>query len=314
MSDLRQLPILPDQPQSPDDINRHTPFQATLGLFQTHLQKEGKSEHTVKAFTADLRLLAEYLGEDTPVGQFTTSGLNRFLGWLEVGRGVPCSRKSYARRVTTLKVYFRWLHDIGAIGTDPAKSVLQRSGPAPLSEVLSPEQIEGAIAFAQLMKRRDEQDYRPELLLRLLLDTGIKKGETMHVTREHIDRMNPRHPSLIVRHKSRNVYKERRLQLDPAWVDLLDLYLEQYKPEDTIFDCTARNLEYILSDIGEGGGIPFKVSFEVLRWTCAVRDYREGMEPQQIREKLGLSETSWYETQGKIKKLAERLELAGSAG
>ncbi len=314
MSDLRQLPILPDQPQSPDDINRHTAFRATLDLFRSHLLREGKSEHTVKAFTADLRLLAEYLGEDTPVGQFTTSGLNRFLDWLEVGRGVPCSRKSYARRVTTLKVYFRWLHGIGAIGHDPAKSVLQRSGPAPLSEVLSPEQIDAALASARSMKRRDEQDYRPELLLRLLLDTGIKKGETMHLTREHIDRTHPRSPLLVVRHKSRNVYKERRLQLDTSWVDLLDLYLEQYNPESAIFDCTARNLEYILSDIGEGAGIPFKVSFEVLRWTCAVRDYRDGMEPQQIREKLGLSETSWYETQGKIRKLAERLEMAGSAG
>jgi len=314
MSDLRQLPILPDQPQSPDDINRHTPLRATLDLFRSHLLREGKSEHTVKAFTADLRLLAEYLGEDTPVGQFTTSGLNRFLDWLEVGRGVPCSRKSYARRVTTLKVYFRWLHGIGAIGHDPAKSVLQRSGPAPLSEVLSPEQIDATIDFSRSMKRRDEQDYRPELLLRLLLDTGIKKGETMHLTREHIDRTNPRSPMLVVKHKSRNVYKERRLQLDATWVDLLDLYLEQYSPEDTIFDCTARNLEYILSDIGEGAGIPFKVSFEVLRWTCAVRDFRDGMEPQRIREKLGLSETSWYETQGKIRKLAERLEMAGSAG
>lgn len=314
MSDIRQLPILPDQPQSPDDINRHTPFRATLALFQAHLEREGKSEHTVKAFTADLRLLAEYLGETTPVGQFNTTGLNRFLDWLELGRGVPCSRKSYARRVTTLKVYFRWLHGIGAIGIDPARSVLQRSGPAPLSPVMSPAQIDAAIAFAQSMKRRDEQDYRPELLLRLLVDTGIKKGEAIRITREHIDRANPRQPLLLVRHKSRNVYKERRLRLDPAWIDLLDLYLEQYSPDETIFDCTARNLEYILTDIGEGAGIPFKLSFEVLRWTSAVRDYREGIDPPHIREKLGLSEASWYETLAKIKKLTERLEMAGSVG
>jgi integrase/recombinase XerD len=102
----------------------------------------------------------------------------------------------------------------------------------------------------------------------------------------------------------RDVYKERKIELDPEWLNLLDRYLSQYRPEDTIFDCTARNLEYILTDIGQGAGIPTKLSFEMLRWTCAVRDFRDGVDPDAIRDKLGLSEISWYETFNKIKKLA----------
>ena len=58
---------------------------------------------------------------------------------MEHGRGVPCSRKTYARRVTTLKVFFKWLHEIGAIPHDPARAVLQRSGPAPLAVILAPD-------------------------------------------------------------------------------------------------------------------------------------------------------------------------------
>lgn len=314
MSDIRQLPLFPNKPNTPQDINPHTPMGATVDLFNQYLRKEGKSDHTIKAFNSDLSLVGEYLADTTPVGQFSTSMLNRFLDWLENGRGIPCSRKSYARRVTTLKVYFKWLHSVGAITHDPAKPVIQRSGPAPLSDVLSQGQIRAAIEFAQAMtyKKTDMQDYRPEMLLRLQLDTGIKKSEAMRLIPADIDRTNPRRPVLLVRQTSRNVYKERRINLDSEWVKLLDLYLQQYQPKDTIFDCTARNLEYILADIGTGAAIPFKLSFESLRWTCGVRDYQGGMDENDIREKLGLSEASWIETGAKIRKLAEK--LSGETG
>jgi integrase/recombinase XerD len=311
MADNRQMPLF--QPAAPQDITRHTTLRDTVSLFQQYLLREGKSEHTVKAFTSDLQLLAEHSSEESPVGQYTTTMLNNFLVWLEHGRGVPCSRKSYARRVTTLKVYFKWLHELGAIPYDPAKPVLQRSGPAPLSEILSPQQIEEAIAHARTMRRGETLDTRPELLFRLIVDTGIKKSETARLTPQDIDRSNPNRPILLVKHKSaRDVYKERKIELDPDWPSLLDQYLLQYQPEETIFDCTTRNLEYILTDIGEGADIPVKISFEMLRWTAAVRDYRAGVEPDAIRDKLGLSDISWYETHNKIKRLVE-LQLADEA-
>ncbi len=311
MSDLRQMPLFPDEPTTPKEITYHTAFNATLNLFRQHLLKEGKSEHTLKAFLSDLALVDEYLDGSTPVGQFTTTDLNHFLNWLENERGVPCSRKSYARRVTTLKVYFKWLHSLGVIEHDPARPVLQRSGPAPLADVLSQTQIDDSIRFSRSMtlrKDRDIQDYRPELILRLLLDTGIKKGEMMKLTLKDIDRLNPARPVLYIRQKSRNVYKERHIKLDSEWLKLLDLYLQQYAPPQTIITCTARNLEYILEDIGNGIELPFKLSFESLRWTSAVIEYRRGMEDTFIREKLGLSEASWHETGSKIRQLSERLD------
>jgi len=82
-------------------------------------------------------------------------------------------------------------------------------------------------------------------------------------------------------------------------------YIAQYKPETHLFECTARNLEYVLGDLGQLAGIQHKsVSFEALRWTAAVRDYRTGMPPEQLRKKLGLSQISWRETGMKIRQLA----------
>ncbi|MFQ3648106.1 MAG: tyrosine-type recombinase/integrase [Anaerolineae bacterium] len=305
MSD-QQLTLFPTQPQQPQDMTRQTPLGASLELFADALRMEGKSEHTVKAFIADLMLLGEHTGLDTPLGVYTTEMLNDFLHWMEFERGVPCSRKTYARRVTSLKVFFKWLHTLEIVAVDPAKPVLQRSGPAPLSEALTPQQIEDCIHAARQMMRGDETDTRPEFIFRLLVETGIKKGETARLKRSDIDLSNRQRPVLIVRHDLKNVYKERRIEFGEALLRAYEAYLMQYQPSREIFTCTTRNLEYILTDIGVSAGIPFKLSFENLRWTMGVCDLRAGMSEDSIREKMGLSRPSWHETSSKIKQLLER--------
>ena len=151
MSQPRQLPLF--LPQQEAEINRHTPLSATLPLFQQHLQRSGKSGYTLRAFTSDLGLLAQHARADLPPGDFTTERLHEFLVWLEYGRGVPCSRKSWARRVTTLKVYFAWLRSLNAIDHDPAAAIAQRSGPAPLASVLTPAERSRALAGSPTRRR-----------------------------------------------------------------------------------------------------------------------------------------------------------------
>lgn len=304
----RQLPLFASEPEDPKDITRKTPMGATLELFRQHLVKEGKSEHTIKAFISDLNLLGEHSDIKSPISLYTTTNLNEFLQWMEHGRGVACSRKTYARRVTSLKVYFKWLKAIGALAHDPAQAILQRSGPAPLSQALTPDDEKAAIVAAQGMKKGEEHDHRPELLFQLLLETGIKKSEAGRLTIKDFDHSNPEQPVIYIRHKTKDVYKERRIAITPRLYDVYEEYKAQYLPKEAIFTCTTRNLEYILTDIGEQANIPFKLSFEVMRWTCATRDYRAGLDEETIREKLGLSRTSWYETSAKIKRLSEQID------
>src|SRR5215216_2144788 len=197
MSDIRQMPLFPTLPASEADLNPHTLLKHTITLFQRHLLREGKTEHTVKSFTSDLQLLMEHGGDEMAIGRFNTTDLNGFLDWMEHGRGVSCSRKSYARRVTTLKVFFKWLNEIEAIPHDPARAILQRSGPAPLAEILSPDDVTSVITYAASLRRGEKPDARPEMLFRLLLDTGIKKAETMRLTLADVRRDdNP--PTVIV--------------------------------------------------------------------------------------------------------------------
>jgi site-specific recombinase XerD len=299
----RQLPLFPTGGEHA--LTRHSPLGDAIPPFLEHLRREGRSPYTISAFASDMRLVSEFFGDDTVLDNFTTTKLNRFMNWIETGRGVPCSRKSYARRVTTLKVFFKFLKNESVLPDDPASALLQRSGAAPLQTILTDAEIERLLAFTAALRLGEKPDARPDLLLRLLLDTAIKKGECMQITPEHILRADPAHPILLIQHKKpTNVYKERKIALDPDWLNVLDEYMEQYQPPGPIFDCTARNLEYILRDLATAAGVEGKVSFEILRWTSAVRDYRRGVDLEELREKMGLSRVSWRETSDKIVRLA----------
>jgi integrase/recombinase XerD len=315
MSDYEeQLPLFDEDDFDPNASPSHeealggdTPLEASIPHFVKHMQYEGFAENTIKAFVSDLRLVGEYAGLEKPVGDFATKDLQDFLHWLLHERGVPCSPKSYARRVTTLKVYFRWLYDAGVNPRDPAEPIVHEPVSSPLPLVLYDDEVERLLGTTEVMYHAEPSDARPHLLVSLLLQAGIKKGETMALTPSSFDASDPDAPILWVRYDNpRMRYKERRIRLQPDIMPLLEDYVQQYKPEDKLFNCTARNLEYILRDVAQAADIDKKVSFEVLRWTSAVLDYRHGMNTDRLREKMGLSRISWRETGAKIARLAEQ--------
>lgn len=300
--------------QRPSPLTGDAPLQAALGLFERHMMDEGFALNTVKAFVSDIRLLGRYLGIGTPIGEIGTKNLNDYLHWLTDERGVPCSPKSYARRVTTLKVFFRWLHENGVIPQDPSTAVIQQSVSSPLPDAPRVGDVERALEVADALRAGDDErkaDARPYLLLSLLLKTGIKKGEAMAIVPNHVDDSDPANPMLYVRYANPRLrYKERKLPLDPEWLEVLDEYLQQYSPTDTLFTCTARNLEYILRDVAEAAELPPGVlSFENLRWASALQDWRDNVEHDDIRQKLGLSKIGWRETKTKLRRLSEREQM-----
>jgi integrase/recombinase XerD len=269
------------------------------------MEQRNLSPHTFKAFNYDLQLLEQFMGAGIAVGQVSTRDLNAFLKWLTDERGVKCSPKSLARRVTTIKVFFGWLAEAGAIPEDPAEPVIHRPVMAPLPRILSDSEAERVLGVTELLRRGEKPDARPHLLVTLILFTGIKKGECMGIILNHIDLSDPDQPFLWVRYANpRRRHKERKLLLPSMWPATLAEYRAQYQPESALFPCTARNLEYVLTDVAERAELPHGLSFEMLRWTCAVGDYRAGMQADRLRQKLGLSKVSWRETGVKIAKLA----------
>ncbi len=295
----------------PSRLSSETSLQAALGEFENYMRDEHFAENTHKAFASDIRLLGKYLGIGQPIGEIGTKNLNDFLDWLLNERGVPCSPKSYARRVTTLKVFFGWLHKTGVINNDPSTAVIQRSAKSPLPKLPTSDELDRAETVTQAMKAGDvgkKADTRPHMLLTLLLKTGIKKREAMRIVPNHIDRSQADKPILFIRYTDpRSRYKERKIELDPEWLEVFDEYMAQYNPTTTIFTCTPRNLEYILRNIGDAADIEHGLlSFENLRWCAAIRDYKAGVEQDDIRQKLGLSKVTWRDTKSKLEKLIQQ--------
>ena len=315
MSEKQQPPLLENDDANPPEnnlptLNSEASLQAALGEFENYMRNEGFALNTRKAFASDVRLLGKYIGIGQPVGKIGTKNLNDFLDWLLNERGVPCSPKSYARRVTTLKVFFGWLFDSGVINNDPATAVIQRSVKSPLPTLPTDDDLDRALTVTQAMRTGDvgkKADARPHLLLTLLLQTGIKKSEAMNIVPNHIDRSAEDNPMLFIRYANPRLrYKERKVALDPEWLDVFDEYMAQYTPTDTVFTCTPRNLEYILRDVGDAANIERGLlSFENLRWSSAIRDYKNGVEQDDIRQKLGLSKITWRDTKAKLEKLIQ---------
>ena len=307
MTNDRQPQLIPSHPP----LTSNASLQAALGGFEKYMEDEGFAINTQKAFLSDVRLLGKYLGIGQPIGEIGTKNLNDFLYWLQFDRGVPCSPKSYSRRVTTLKVFFGWLYDTGVLYHDPSAAVVQQSVSSPLPSVPTEADIDKGLAVTEQLRQGDEEnspDARPHLLLTLLLKTGIKKGEAMNIVPNHIDRSDPDNPILFIRYRDPSKrYKERKITIDPDWLETLDEYLEQYEPSDTLFTCTARNLEYILSDVSESAGLDKGLfSFENLRWASALHDFTNEGDPDSIRQRLGLSKVTWRETKAKLEKLQQR--------
>jgi integrase/recombinase XerD len=303
MAQQQKLDMNPSGTSAP--LSPDTSLHAAIAAFQPYMEQRGFSPHTIEAFTSDLEILEEFAGVGTAIGQIGTRTLNAFVQWLKHGRGVPCSPKSLARRITTLKVFFGWLAETEVLPQDPAAPVVHKPVVTPLPTFLSPPEVERVLEVTRAMRTADPPDARPHLLVTLILHTGIKKGECMSIVLNHIDRSDPQQPVLWVRYADPNRrYKERKIGLPTGWLEVLDEYREQYEPEDVLFPWTPRNLEYVLKDVAEQADLPEGLSFETLRWTCAVRDHRSGMDPDRLRQKLGLSKISWRETGDKIARLA----------
>jgi integrase/recombinase XerD len=287
-------------------LDARSPLRRAIELFHEHLITAGRSINTVRAFDSDLRLFQRYIGAHVVIGHIRYADLYGFVRWLKHGRGVACNAKSLARRITTIKVLYGWLAATRVLPHNLAVDLEHPHVETPLPRVLSTSEVDQLLSAAESMRRDSrEPDARPLLLITLLLGTGLKKSECMALTPGDIDTTEEEGATVFIRYDSaRKRHKERRLRLPDGFSVVFDEYRDQYRPVTHLFECTARNLEYVLDIASRRAGLPpRRACFEVLRYTCALRDLRGGMEPDRLRMKLGISEITWADTLERLERL-----------
>ncbi len=293
-------------------------LEDALLRYEQHLARRSLSDNSRKAFLGDVRIFSRYLygdaraGGNLPVARITAEHINGFLAEQARSR-VAASPKSIERRLTSLKVFFRWLHETGQITLDPADGVAYKPFVDPLPEHLSDAEVSAVMQAARVLAHSARLEMRPLTAILLVLDTGIKKGECLNLLGSDVALDDPEGASIWVRYDKRHLqFKDRRLPISDECARVVRAHIDRYDcgPQDRLFDCTGRNLEYIFNrKIAPQAGIS-ALTFEMLRWTCAVRDFRAGKwSSEQLQVRYGLSAVGWAEMLAKL----ERLTRPGEA-
>ena len=282
--------------------------------YAAHLRRRSLSENTRKAFLGDVRIFMRYINlsprgssetkQAKTLGEVTSDDIRDFISDLERGN-VSRSPKSVERRLTSLKVMFKWLYETGCLLRDPAETVAYKPYMDALPEFLSKNEVKAVIEAARQVSGNERLEMRPLTAIMLVLDTGIKKSECLELRREFILKEQDGRSRIIVRYEQQHLkFKNRSIYLSDECAQVIDAHIQQYTTLDTLFDCTGRNLEYLFNrKVAPLAGIG-ALTFEMLRWTCAVTDYQaDELRADQLQVKYGLSDVGWAEMEAKLVRL-----------
>ena len=275
-----------------------TTLGASALAYQDYLRRTDHSPYTITCFLSDLRLLTLFVGAGVEVGSLTQERLSAWLDYLRLSGENRPAPKTMARRVTFLKNFCGWLTNVGALAMDPSTRILLSRPAPPLPELLFDDEVARLISAA-------EAEPRAHALVLLILHTGLKKEEIIGLALSHVDLSDPEHPAIEVHFPGQaKRRRERRMELPAEWTVVYQRYLRRYQPRERVFECTDRNLNYVLASAVKRAGLEKRVTLQHLRDIYAVRQLRAGVAPETLRERLGLSDEAWYETAEKYRKLA----------
>lgn len=201
------------------------PYARALDDFLAHLEKERRcSAHTIAAYRVDLAQFFDYCQDrlgTRPLDRLTHAEIRDYLGFV-LSHGYE--RRSAARKLSSIRSFFRYLTRTGAVPASPARSVksprLGRKLPALLS------QFQVAQALEPLGD--SEAELRDIAILEVLYGSGLRVAELVGLNLPDIDF---RRETIRVRGKGN---KERILPLGRGERAALERYLaRRSRPDST---------------------------------------------------------------------------------
>jgi integrase/recombinase XerD len=214
-------------------------------------------------------------------------------------KGEGLSAKTVSRKLTALGNYFQWLvaSDVIDAKANPMLEIANFRISSPLPEILFEQECEALLTTASA-------DPRTYVLFLLLLETGIKLEELFALKVSLFDFSNKYSPEMMIKHTGKKEKKSRKLKLPTGITPVFTDYVARYNIDDLMFPYTQRFIRYLITDTAEKSGIKKRVSAQILRDTCAVRQLRRGEGIERVLLRLGLSETTWEDAKVKYQKLS----------
>ncbi len=254
------------------------------------------SPHTERSYLSDLDQFFDFLGA-VELAAVDHQLLRQYVAHL---MKLDIRKTSIARKLSTLRTFFKYLNRQGVLTANPARLVSTPRREKRLPVVLTADDAQRLMEAPRGKKIGDPGvELRDQAVLETLYSTGIRASELIGMNHEDIDR----HDRLIrIRGKGR---KERVVPVGLKALDAIDAYARS-KPagaEPAVFSgptgkrLTARTVQRILENYRKKLGLQQKASPHTLRHSFATHMLESGADLRAIQELLGhasLSTTQRY--------------------
>jgi integrase/recombinase XerC len=266
-----------------------------VAAFLRYLATErGASPHTLRSYRADLLDCIAFLAR-RGLGALPDADARVVRGYLADLHARGLARTSIARRLATLRSFFRFMVRRGRARVNPAREVKTPRLPGRLPAHLPIDQSE---ALFRLPAGDDEAGRRDRAILEVLYASGVRVAELSGLDVEDVDL---RDGSVRVLGKGR---KERIVPLGGKAVEALRQYLGPREgSRGALFRnarggrLTVRSLHRVVRARARAAGLAGRVTPHTLRHTFATHLLDAGADLRLIQELLGharLSTTQRY--------------------
>ncbi|MGA1796861.1 MAG: site-specific tyrosine recombinase/integron integrase [bacterium] len=270
-----------------------------IGRFLRYMEIEkGASPHTVKGYGDDLRQWAGYMakrmGKEPPetfaIDMVKPDDISRFVAYLFLQRR---SKTTIARKVSTLRSFFKYLLSHGMVEADPVQDV---SAPKLVPKIPGFLTIDEVIALIDAPGVDDSMNLRDRAMLELFYATGIRVGELVALNEGMLD---VHKGAIKIRGKGN---KERLVLFGSRANEAIEAYLCS-KPaprtgERPLFQnrhggrLSSRSVHRIVRKYGERIMLRRGVTPHTIRHTFATHLLESGADLRVIQELLGHSSLS----------------------
>lgn len=293
-------------------------FDEAFHQFIEHFKiVKNSSEHTLRNYSIDLTAFKTFYETSLKISPFSLAEINRraVRGFLADLSDKEHSKRTIARRLSTLRSFFKYCHSKGLISENPVELLENPKLEKKLPVSLVYEQIE------YLFNQPDLTSYlglRDRTMMELFYSSGLRVSELAAVDRQDIDLVN-----LSIRVKGKGK-KERVIPITPHAADWLKRYLthpERFQNDDghraqvdpsAIFlnklgtRLTTRSIDRLFVAYLKQSGLAGKITPHTIRHTIATHWLENGMDLKTIQVLLGHSSltttTIYTQVSPKLKK------------
>jgi tyrosine recombinase XerC len=248
------------------------------------------SPQTVRAYAADLNSLLAFLDcDDFDPESVTAVQLRRFLAQL---RQNGLARTSVARKVASLRSFYKFLVREGVVSHNPATSLTSPRKERHLPVFLDEDEVERLLSMPDDV---DPAGLRDRAILEMLYSTGMRIGELAAVNMEDVDLLGE-----VVKAKGKGK-KERLVPLGRPAVEALRAYLDvrngfrgsgrgghralfRNKNGGRLSD---RGVRRIFQKYARQAGLRSEVTPHTLRHSFATHMLNRGADLRSVQELLG---------------------------